>query len=477
MNRQAFLQEADPEELTVPFSTSRCIGRNKPMNDTIAAIATAPGEGGISIIRLSGPDSERILQALFRPAGVHFPLTSHMLTYGHILHSGEIMDECMAVIMRAPRSYTREDVAELQIHGGFFLARKILGLCLELGARLAEPGEFTRRAFLNGRISLSQAEAVMSLISARGEQARRAAVHDLQGGVSSFIASVSESLYQIQAGLAAALDYPEEISDEEALSDLKPRMLRLAEELDQACREKEARLVREGLHVALCGRPNVGKSSLLNALLGEERAIVTDVPGTTRDLVDGTLNLSGVLVRITDTAGLHDSDDPVERLGIERARNTVKQSDLVMLVLDGGSELTDEDRWLMEELKDQEVLVLINKTDLPVRTEAAQLPDFLHPLSVMEVSAMQPETLQPLRSFLQEKATVTDTLVLSQPRHMDAARRAARHLRNAAEAMDLSADFATLETDAAQAALAEITGDQVEEKLLDHVFSTFCVGK
>ena len=449
------------------------------MTDTIAAIATPPGEGGISIVRLSGPDTENILISLFSPSGsAHaHPLPSHMLTYGHVYDGDELVDECMAVIMRAPRSYTREDVAELQLHGGSFHARKILNLCLARGARLADPGEFTRRAFLNGRISLSQAEAVMALISARSEQAHRAALHDLEGGASAFISRLSEELYQIQAGLAAALDYPEEISDEEALTDLKPRMLRLAEELDQACHENEARLVREGLHVALCGRPNVGKSSLLNALLGEEKAIVTNIPGTTRDLVDGTLNLAGALVHITDTAGLRDSSDPVEQLGIARARNVLSRCDLVLLVLDGASLLTSEDIWLMHELEHQQPVVLINKTDLPVVLDETHLPDFLHPLSVLQVSAAQPMTLQPLRELLKEQATVADTLVLSQPRHMDAARRAAMHLRSAADAMDLSADFATLETDAAQAALSEITGDQVEEKLLDHVFSTFCVGK
>ena len=293
--------------------------------DTIAAIATAPGQGGVGIVRISGPEAEQVLSRVFRPAKAA-PLVSHMLTYGHVMDGAEAVDECMAVLMRAPRSYTREDVAELQLHGGTYLCQRVLALCLQNGARLAAPGEFTRRAFLNGRIDLSQAEAVMGLISAQGEQARRAALRQLEGGASSFIRQAAEELYDLQAGIAACIDFPEEISEEEAAVNLRPRMLALADTLDNACDERAARIVSSGLNVALCGRPNVGKSSLLNALLGEERAIVTDVPGTTRDMVTGDMTLGGSVIHLTDTAGQHDTDDPVERLGVERARRAAAQA-------------------------------------------------------------------------------------------------------------------------------------------------------
>ena len=274
------------------------------MSDTIAAIATAPGQGGIAIVRVSGDMAEDILRRIFRPVGGKHPLPTHLLTYGYIVEDEERIDECMAVIMRAPKSYTREDVVEFQLHGGGCVAQKVLSLCLSSGARLAQPGEFTRRAFLNGRIDLSQAEAVMDLIAAQGEQSRKAAMRQLTGGASSFIRKAADELYAIQAGVAACIDYPEEISEEEAASDLAPRIAHLAKTLTDACDERAARLLQSGLRVALCGQPNVGKSSLLNALLGEEKAIVTAIPGTTRDLVEGTLMLSGsVIASVFNTLG------------------------------------------------------------------------------------------------------------------------------------------------------------------------------
>ena len=442
--------------------------------DTIAAIATAPGQGGVGIVRISGPEAEQVLSRVFRPARAA-ALVSHMLTYGHVMDGAEAVDECMAVLMRAPRSYTREDVVELQLHGGTYLCQRVLALCLQNGARLAEPGEFTRRAFLNGRIDLSQAEAVMGLISARGEQARRAALNQLEGGASSFIRQAAAELYDLQAGIAACIDFPEEISEEEAAGHLRPRMLALADTLDNACDERAARIVSSGLSVALCGRPNVGKSSLLNALLGEERAIVTDVPGTTRDMVTGDMTLGGSVIHLTDTAGQHDTDDPVERLGVERARRAAAQADVVLAVLDGSAAPTEDDLALLAQLKGMNAALILNKADLPARLTPEEAAALLPGAKVLSLSARNPATLQPLRAYLAEQAAVSDSLTLTQPRHLEAARRAASHLRQAAEA-DLL-DFAAIDLQSAQAALGEITGDQVEERLLDRVFSRFCVGK
>ena len=442
--------------------------------DTIAAIATAPGQGGVGIVRISGPEAEQVLSRVFRPAKAA-PLVSHMLTYGHVMDGAEAVDECMAVLMRAPRSYTREDVAELQLHGGTYLCQRVLALCLQNGARLAAPGEFTRRAFLNGRIDLSQAEAVMGLISAQGEQARRAALRQLEGGASSFIRQAAEELYDLQAGIAACIDFPEEISEEEAAVNLRPRMLALADTLDNACDERAARIVSSGLNVALCGRPNVGKSSLLNALLGEERAIVTDVPGTTRDMVTGDMTLGGSVIHLTDTAGQHDTDDPVERLGVERARRAAAQADVVLAVMDGSAAPTEDDMALLAQLKGMNAALILNKADLPVRLSPEEAAMLLPGAKVLSLSARDPATLQPLRTFLAEQAAVSDHMTLTQPRHLEAARRAALHLRQAAEA-DLL-DLAAIDLQSAQAALGEITGDQVEERLLDRVFSQFCVGK
>ncbi len=450
------------------------------MNDTIAAQATAPGEGGVAILRISGENSVPILLQLFRPAGrkTVMPPPSHLMVYGHIMDGEEIIDECMAVLMRAPRSYTREDVVEFQVHGGSSVAQRVLALCLREGARLAEPGEFTRRAFLNGRIDLSQAEAVMQLIEARGESARREAMRQLSGGTASFIRTCADQLYAIQAGLAACIDYPEEISENEAIPAMEADIQRLIQTLLDACQEKAARMIREGLHVVLCGRPNVGKSSLFNALLGEEKAIVTQIPGTTRDRVEGTMHLDGCLISLTDTAGLRDTDDPVESIGVSRARKALMEADLRLMVIDSSMPLSEEDHALLHDLPAENTLLLLNKQDLPAVTDISILQTVLPGAEILAISALTPETLAPLKAKLLAKARVTDHLALTLPRHLDAARRAAQALQNALDTLhSTSLDMCTLDLDAAQSALAEITGDQVEESLLDRVFSTFCVGK
>ena len=449
------------------------------MSDTIAAIATAPGEGGISIVRLSGDDAGTVLLRVFRPAGTGaLPLQSHRLTYGRCFDGDEELDECMAVLMRAPRSYTREDVAELQLHGGGLTAERVLRACLDAGARLAEPGEFTRRAFLNGRIDLSRAEAVMALIRSRGEQARRTALRQLEGGTAAFVREAADTLYGIQAGLAAAIDYPEEISDAEATEDLAPRIRRLSRTLRGAVDEQGARIAREGLRAALCGRPNAGKSSLLNALTRQDLAIVTAIPGTTRDTVRGELTLNGCLITLTDTAGLRDTDDPVERLGVERARRALREADTVLFLLDTGEPLTGDDRALAAEVRDRDGILILSKGDLPPAVDEAEARALLPGWETVRVSVREPETLEPLRRLLSARARRGEGLALTQPRHLDAARRAADHLDRAAEAMETgTADLASVDLLAAQQALAEITGDAVEEKLLDRVFADFCVGK
>lgn len=342
------------------------------------------------------------------------------------------------------------------------MAQTVLALCLRHGARLAEAGEFTRRAFLNGRIDLSQAEAVMALIAARGEQARQAAMRQLEGGASAFIREAADELYALQAGAAACIDYPEEISEEEAAADLAPRMLALADKLDSACDERAARLLHQGLNVALCGRPNVGKSSLLNALLGEERAIVTAIPGTTRDMVQGELLLGGTRICLTDTAGLHETDDPVEQIGVARARKAVAEADCVLLVLDSAAPLTEEERRLAAELPPDRTLIVLNKTDLPRCLEEAEAAKLLPGAETVEVSAADPATLTPLKQHLAALAMVDDRLALTQPRHLEAARRAAEHLRQAVQSMAVATvDFAAIDLQSAQSALSEITGDNV----------------
>lgn len=438
--------------------------------DTIAALATPPGQGGIAIVRVSGEAARACFDALFVPAGRQ-QAGSHHLLYGHMRdEKGDLIDECMGVLMLAPRTYTREDVAEFHLHGGSAVAAQALKALQALGVRPAEPGEFTRRAFLNGRVDLSQAEAVMDLISARGQAASRAALRQLQGGPSAFVRDVQQQVTDLAAGVAAALDYPEETDEREAAGGLAQKARALASTLLDACDERAARILDTGFEAVLCGRPNVGKSSLLNALLGEERAIVTDIPGTTRDVVQGTLLLNGIPVNLSDTAGLREDADRVEAIGVQRARRAMQNADLTLVVLDGSRPLAAEDEALLRDTEQLPRLVLINKADLP---QAFSLPDALC------VSARTGQGMAQLRAALAERAAVRGDLPLTSQRHMALARQAASQLQAAAGQAESGAPLDLVDIDLQQAlrTLGRITGDRVDEKMLDSVFSRFCVGK
>ena len=449
--------------------------------DTIAAIATAPGRGGIGIIRLSGPESERVLREVFRPASA-FPAASswpsHRMIYGHLTNGDEILDEGMAVLMRAPRSYTREDVVEIQLHGSAFLLEEALELCLKKGARLAGPGEFTRMAFLNGRIDLSQAEAVMSLIHPETDRQRRAAVRQLEGGASAFVRDLSSRLNRLQAGIAACIDYPEEASEEEGAAGLRPEIEALIRDLESAVDERGSRLLYDGLRVTLFGRPNGGKSSLLNRLTGEDRAIVTDIPGTTRDVIRGEMTLDGIRIHLEDTAGLRESDDLVERLGVDRSEKAIREADLRLLVLDASAPPSEEDLRLAARLSGEDAVVL-SKRDLPPRLRPEDLRRRMTGSpEILTASVLEPNGLADLKAFLARKAKAETGLAVTLPRHLDAIRRARGHLRDALRTLETGPlDLCSVDLQSAQEALCEITGERAGEKLLDEVFSAFCVGK
>lgn len=438
--------------------------------DTIAALATAPGEGGIAIVRVSGPEAENALKALFVPRR---DFESHRFYYGHIADQGETLDECMAVLMRAPRSYTREDVAEIHLHGGEWAARSVLQSLYRLGIRAAEPGEFTRRAFLNGRIDLSRAEAVMNLIAADSSRAARAAVRQLDGGVSAFIRDAQAQMITLLSGAAAALDYPEEITFEEAAGDLESGALRLAEQLEKACDERGARIAEHGIEAVLCGRPNVGKSSLLNALARQERAIVTDIPGTTRDIIRADVLIDGLRVHFSDTAGLRDSADAIEQIGVERARRAIAGADAVLTVLNAREELTEEDRALLKETENAPRIIVLNQWDQPTVLRPGDFP------GAVTVSAVTGEGLAELEKRVAAFGAGAGESALTQQRHMALAREAAASLRSAAAVCRAGEDvsLAVIDLQSALAALGRITGEQVDEKLMDDIFSRFCVGK
>ncbi|MBR4540194.1 MAG: tRNA uridine-5-carboxymethylaminomethyl(34) synthesis GTPase MnmE [Clostridia bacterium] len=439
--------------------------------DTIAALATAPGEGGIAIVRVSGPDAEALLSRLFLPAHAW---ESHRMYYGHIVYAGETLDECMAVLMRAPRSYTREDVAEIHLHGGSWAAQSVLNALYRLGARPAGPGEFTRRAFLNGRVDLSRAEAVMALISAEGGRAARAALRQLEGGVSGFVRSVQEDLIALLSGAAAAIDYPEEITLEEAASNLEAGARRLADKLEAACDERGARIADHGLEAVLCGRPNVGKSSLLNALARQERAIVTDIPGTTRDIIRADVMIEGLRVHFADTAGLREgAADAIERIGVDRARQAIAGADVVLAVLNASLPLDEEDRQLLEDTKDAPRIIVLNQCDKEMVLDPADFDD------PVVVSAQTGAGLHELEKRVAAFGAGAGESALTQQRHMVLAREAAASLRAAADACARgeAVDLAVIDLQDALSSLGRITGEQVDDKMIDEIFERFCVGK
>ena len=337
--------------------------RNERQNDTIAAIATPPGEGGIAIVRISGARAGEFLRAAFRPA--HKGEMKHgQMRYGTLTDpAGAPIDEVMAVFFRAPRSYTREDVAEIHLHGGSMCARAAMERLLSLGARAAEPGEFTYRAFMNGRVDLSEAEAIMGLIGARSQAARRASIRQLRGGVSAPIGRMREELTGLLAKIEAATDFPDEIDEDVTAKDVREGASRIRDELSRAADGKRARIVRDGASVVLCGRPNVGKSSLMNALLSADRAIVTDIPGTTRDVLTESFEIGGVRYQLSDTAGIRETADAIEKIGVTRARDALRDADCVLLVLDSSAPLTPSDQSMLA-ARDERYLTVLNKSDL-----------------------------------------------------------------------------------------------------------------
>ncbi len=454
------------------------------LDDTIAAISTPLGEGGIGIVRLSGAEASAILCRVFVPSGQPsgFEPESHRFYYGHVVDPDSMawVDEVLAVLMRAPRTYTRQDVAEIHCHGGIVPLRQTLRLVLGLGARLAEPGEFTLRAFLNGRIDLVQAEAVLDVVRAKTDVALRVAMQQLGGGMSSEVRRIRRGLLQALAHVEASLDFPE---DEIPPLDLARGLAGAHEQI--ACllaRADEGMVYRQGVRTAIVGRPNVGKSSLLNALLRTSRAIVTPIPGTTRDTLEETLNLRGIPLCLVDTAGITDSTDLIERLGIERSRQAVERADLVVLVLDGSELLRPEDSQIADMVRNQTVIVVVNKMDLPTVADDGRI---LSQARHVHMSALTGEGLDLLEDAIVEtifsgQVQTPDLPEVSNPRHFEILRRALGHVTAAqasCESHVSAADLLTVDLAAAVNALGEITGETVGEDLLEVIFSEFCIGK
>lgn len=457
--------------------------------DTISAVATAIGEGGIGIVRLSGPQALTVADALFR--GVRgrraSDVASHTVAYGRIVDPATeaVVDEVLLLVMRAPRSYTREDVVEIHCHGGPAPLRKILDLTLAHGARLAEPGEFTKRAFLNGRLDLAQAEAVIDIIRAKTDASLRMAVSHLAGGLSAQIRTLRDDILAMIAHLEAAIDFPEEDIEELATEQAAAGINGLLAAIDKLLATAQTgRILREGLETVIIGKPNVGKSSLLNALLREKRAIVTDIPGTTRDIIEEYVNIRGVPLKIVDTAGIRETTDLVEKIGVERAQEIMQRADLVLLVLDASAPLSAEDRQVLEMLQQQQVIVLINKTDLPVQLELDEVMARMAGRRVLRISVLEGTGLDELEQAIVDmvyagETAPSDSAFVSNVRHVAALRHARQRLADALATISagMPPDFVVVDLRAAWEKLGEITGETVGDDIIDQIFARFCIGK
>lgn len=453
------------------------------LDDTIAAISTPVGSGGISIVRISGSEAIEIANKLFIPRKGK-PLAerkSHTISYGNLVYKGEVCDEVLVSLMRAPNTYTREDVVEINCHGGIRAVTAVLEAVLKSGARLAEPGEFTKRAFLNGRLDLTQAEAVIDIINAKTDKSREAALKRLDGRLCRKIKALREDILTMIAHIEAAIDYPEHDDETMTYSMIADGVHRVSGAVQGLIDGADiGRIYNEGINTVILGRPNVGKSSLLNAVIDEERAIVTDIPGTTRDVLEELINIGGIPLKLIDTAGIRDTDNAIEKIGVEKSRKLAEEADLVLLMLDGSRKMTDEDRELISLSEDKKRIILINKTDLEQNIALDEIST-LDPIFVSVKTDMGIEQLYDRikEMFLKGDIAENDEALISNERNKNSLYKAKLHLDNVLETVNnrMPEDFISMDLTQAYESLGEITGESLEEDIIDKIFSEFCLGK
>ena len=456
--------------------------------DTIAAVSTPLGEGGIAVIRVSGPDSVRAVEAIFKTKRNLSEAPSHTVHYGFIRdpRTGRRIEEALVTVMRAPKSYTAEDVVEIGCHGGIVSVRQVLDLLLEGGVvRLAEPGEFTKRAFLNGRIDLSQAEAVIDIIRSKSERAHAVALRQAEGALSGQIRALRQKLIELMAHIEVNIDYPEHDAEDVTSRMVRERCAEAIADIDRLLKTaQQGKILREGLTTVIVGRPNVGKSSLLNALAQENRAIVTDIPGTTRDVIEEYVTVGGVPLRLLDTAGIRETSDAVERIGVERSRSALAEADLVLFVLNYGEPLHEEEVRLFEELSGRDMIVIVNKTDLAGKLDIDDLRQRFAVRHIVPMSVKEQRGLDDLEKaiadlFFSGELEPGDMTYVSNVRHIQLLKKARASLTEAADAAEamMPVDMVQIDIRNAWEALGEIIGDSVSESLIDQIFSQFCLGK
>ena len=457
------------------------------ITDTIAAISSAAGNSGIGIIRVSGDEAIEVVDKIFRPANKNKKLAnveSHTVNYGHIMDGDKTLDQVLVIVMKNPHSYTGEDTVEIDCHGGMLILKKVLDLVLKNGARTAEPGEFTKRAFLNGRIDLSQAEAVMDLINSKNDFALNSSIEQLKGGVSDAIKDIRKDIIYHIAFIESALDDPEHISldgyDEEITKMLNENINKISKLVNSF---DNGRIMKEGIKTVILGKPNAGKSSLLNLMLGEDRAIVTDIEGTTRDTLEENINFNGLSLKIIDTAGIRDTEDLVERIGVNKAKEIAKEGDLIIYVVDGSRELDDNDREIIKLINDKQAIILVNKSDMDTVINIDELKKDSN-RDVILFSAKNGEGMNQLEEeirnmFYSGKVTYNDQVYITNARHKEALENALESLKQVKNSVDagMPEDFYSIDLMDAYTDLGLIIGESVEDDLVNEIFSKFCMGK
>lgn len=456
------------------------------MDDTIAAVATAYGEGGIGIVRISGEKSLEILKDIFEFHGTD-EIISRRMTYGKIVdkENNQTIDEVLAVYMKGPATYTAEDVVEINCHGSMVSLRKTLALVLRKGARMAEPGEFTKRAFLNGRIDLSQAEAVIDVVKAKTDKSFDVALSQLEGGLSSRIYEIRQKLLDLLVDITVNIDYPDEDIEELTYENLEMNIKLIGDMIEKLLSTASSgRMIREGIRVAIVGKPNVGKSSLMNSLLRETRAIVTEIPGTTRDTIEETLSIRNIPVYLIDTAGIRETSDKVERLGIEKSKEAFNNADFIIFILDGSDEISGEDKEIIEYLKSRKALVLLNKKDLQQKINVEDIIKLLPDSQVIETSLINGEGIEEIENAIEElvyggEITQKESLMVNNVRHIELLKKSRDSLHDASvmTANREALDFIEIDVRNAYDFTGEIIGESVNDDIINEVFARFCLGK
>lgn len=457
-------------------------------NDTIAAISTAPGVGGIGIIRVSGLDAVEIVDKVFKAASKKTlkEATSHTIHYGHIVNKDDrVIDEVLVMLMKAPKTFTREDVVEINCHGGPVPLEAVLMEIIRNGARLADSGEFTKRAFLNGRIDLAQVEAIMDIIEAKTEVSLSQAVNQLEGKLSKQIKEYQDILIQIIARIEVSIDYPEYDEDEPLGADFKDDIKALNDKLKQLLATADTgKMIREGVKTAIVGQPNVGKSSLLNALLEENKAIVTDIPGTTRDIVEAYLNIEGMPFLLLDTAGIRETEDIVEKIGVERSKESIEQADIILMLIDSSRGLDQEEIDLMNEIKGRQVIFVLNKTDLPPAITQEMLGTYTGDHPVVSISAMKQDGLNELRQamkqfIVKQGISIGQEATISNQRQKQSLVKAIESLEKVSSTIDMGMpeDCIAIDLHDAYGHLGNIVGEALKDEIINELFTRFCLGK